>query len=87
MIRPVLTEVLLFAAPFVAYALFLVATRAGVLHPDSWNWRVLAALTAVAILLSVGGLATLRQRNVHPEGSSYVPPHLENGKVVPGQFK
>lgn len=42
MIRPALTEILLFAAPFAAYALFLFATRAGVLHPDSWNWKVLA---------------------------------------------
>jgi hypothetical protein len=87
MIRPALTEILLFAAPFAAYALFLVATRAGVLDPNSWNWRVVAALTAVAILLSVGGLAMLRQRNLHPAGSSYVPPHMENGKVVPGHFK
>ena len=87
MIRPALTEILLFAAPFAAYALFLVATRAGVLDPNSWNWRVVAALTAVAILLSIGGLAMLRQRNLHPVGSSYVPPHMEDGKVVPGQFK
>ena len=37
MIRPVLTEIALFLAPFVVYAVFLWATRAGVLHPDSWS--------------------------------------------------
>ena len=30
MIRPVLTEIGIFLIPFVAYALFLVATRSGV---------------------------------------------------------
>jgi predicted small integral membrane protein len=87
MIRPALTEILLFAAPFAAYALFLAATRAGVLDPNSWSWRVVVSLTVVAILLTIGGFAMLRQRNVHPEGTKYVPPHMENGRVVPGQFK
>ena len=31
MIRPVLTELGIFLIPFVAYALFLIATRSGVL--------------------------------------------------------
>ena len=39
MIRPIFTEVALFVAPFVAYALFLWATRAGVLDVS----RVVAA--------------------------------------------
>ena len=52
MIRPILTELLLFAAPFIAYAVLLWATRAGVLHPDSWPLRTVIGLTAVALLLS-----------------------------------
>ena len=36
MIRPVLTELALFLAPFVVYAIVLWATRAGVL--DRVNW-------------------------------------------------
>ena len=87
MIRPALTEILLFITPFAAYALFLVATRAGVLDPESWNWRVLSLLTAVAILFMIGGFSMLRQHHSHPAGSNYVPPHMENGRVVPGQFK
>jgi heme/copper-type cytochrome/quinol oxidase subunit 3 len=87
MIRPVLTEILLFVAPFAAYALFLVATRAGVLHPDSWRWRVVVPLTIVAVILMIGGFAMLRQHHAHPAGSNYVPPHVKDGKVIPGQFK
>ena len=45
MIRPILTELALFVVPFVAYALFLLATRAGVLDPASWPPRILAFLT------------------------------------------
>ena len=87
MIRPALTEILLFVTPFVAYALFLYATRAGVLNPEKWNWRVLASLTAVAILFMIGGFAMLRQQHSHPAGSNYVPPHVKDGTVIPGQFK
>ena len=36
MIRPVVTELVLFFAPFVLYAVFLVATRSGVFDPQSW---------------------------------------------------
>jgi hypothetical protein len=39
MIRPVLTEVALFLAPFAAYAVFLWATRAGVLSPTHGRGR------------------------------------------------
>ena len=46
MIRPVLTELALFLAPFVVYALFLWATRAGVLHPDSWSLPRIACASA-----------------------------------------
>ncbi len=87
MIRPVLTEILLFAAPFAAYALFLGATRAGVLDPNSWRWPILLSLIAVAILLSIGGFAMLREHHSHPAGSNYIPPHVKDGQVVPGPFK
>jgi len=48
---------------------------------------VLASLTAVAILFMIGGFAMLRQHHSHPAGSNYVPPHVKDGKVIPGQFK
>ena len=44
MIRPVLTEIGLFLTPFVLYAAFLFATRAGVLHPPAWTLRRLVGL-------------------------------------------
>ena len=36
MIRPVLTEIGIFLIPFAVYAMFLIATRSGVLTSSSW---------------------------------------------------
>ena len=84
MIRPVLTELALFLTPFVLYAIFLFATRAGVLHPDSWPLSTLAWLTFAALGLIVGSFLVMAQFSGSPAGSTYVPAHIEDGKFVPG---
>ena len=40
MIRPVFTEIALFLAPFVVYAIYLVATKAALLTMTSWPPKV-----------------------------------------------
>jgi len=87
MIRPALTEIALFLAPFVAYALFLIATRAGVLHPQSWPPKVLIWLTGIAFVLMIASFVVIAQFSGIPVGSSYIPAHIEDGKFVPGQAK
>ncbi len=85
MIRPVLTEVALFLAPFAAYALFLVATRAGLFDPQSWTPRVLIWLTAIAFLLMIVSFVLIAEFSGIPVGSTYVPAHIEDGQFVPGR--
>src|ERR1700726_4824338 len=87
MIRPFLTETALFLAPFVGYAVFLWATRAGVLHPAAWSLRVLAWLTIAALTLMVGSFVVIAQFTGSPPRSTYEPAHMENGKFVPGRMK
>jgi hypothetical protein len=87
MIRPVLTELALFLAPFVIYAIYLWATQAGVLHPESWPFQRLVWLTAAALLLMAGSFVVLSQWGGDPKGSQYIPAHMENGKLVPGTIK
>jgi len=87
MIRPVLTEIALFLAPFVAYAIFLAATRAGVLHPEAWTLQRLGWLVIAALLLTIGSFIVLSQFSGAPPGSVYVPAHIENGRFVPGETK
>lgn len=87
MIRPVLTEIALFLTPFAIYAAFLFATRAGVLEPESWSPRVLAWLTGAALALMIGSFLLLAQFSGAPADSDYVPPHMEDGRLVPGHFR
>jgi heme/copper-type cytochrome/quinol oxidase subunit 3 len=85
MIRPVLTEIAIFLIPFAAYAVFLMATRAGVLDPASWPLPVVAKLTFGALLLVVLSLVLLAQYSGAPPNSTYVPARIENGVFIPGR--
>ena len=87
MIRLFSIEVALFLAPFVAYALFLWATRRGILHPDEWQPRVLAMLSLAAVALTAVGFVLIAEFSGAPARSTYVPAHLENGQLVPGTIK
>ena len=84
MIRPIFTQIGLFLTPFVIYAAFLAATRAGVLQSSAWTIRKLAALVIVSLMLVIGSFLLLAQFSGAPPGSTYVPAHLDNGKFVPG---
>jgi hypothetical protein len=87
MIRPVATEIALFVTPFVIYAAFLIATRAGVLDPEAWSMRRVAGLVVLSLILVVGSFVLLAQFGGAPPGSTYVPAHVEDGKFVPGTTK
>jgi hypothetical protein len=87
MIRPVLTEIILFALPFVLYVVFLWATNAGVLHPDSWPLSRIAWLAMAALVLVLGSFLYFAHFAGAPVGSTYVPAHVEDGKFVPGTMK
>ncbi|MBH5391972.1 DUF6111 family protein [Bradyrhizobium diversitatis] len=87
MIRTVLTEIGIFLIPFAVYALFLAATRSGLFERSSWPVTVVARLTLVALALVIAGLIGLAQYSGAPPDSTYVPAHIENGKLVPGAEK
>lgn len=87
MIRSVVTELLLFATPFVLYAVFLWATKAGVMDPESWPLSRLLTLAIVACLMVIGSFLYFANYSGAPPGSRYVPAHIENGKFVPGQTR
>jgi heme/copper-type cytochrome/quinol oxidase subunit 3 len=87
MIRPFATEIVLFLAPFLVYAVFLWATQADILHPESWPLGRLAWLTIAALVLVLGSFVVLAQWGGEPKNSTYIPAHIENGKLVPGMTK
>ena len=84
MIRPVLTELAIFLIPFVAYALFLIATRSGVLASSSWPVHLVAKLVLGSLLLVIISFVLLAHFSGAPPDSTYIPAHIENGKFVPG---
>ena len=87
MIRPVLTELAIFLIPFVAYALFLVATRAGVFASASWPGHLIAKLVLGSLLLVVISFILLAQFSGAPPDSTFIPAHIEKGRLVPGVEK
>jgi hypothetical protein len=87
MIRPVLTEVVLFLAPFALYAIYLVATKNGVLERTSWGPRILVWLTGIGLALMIVSFVVLAQFSGAPTDSTYEPAHIEDGKFVPGRTR
>jgi hypothetical protein len=87
MIRPAFTEILVFLIPFAVYALFLLATRSGLLLHSSWPVHVIAKLVLGALLLVVASFILLAHFSGAPPHSTYIPAHIENGKFVPGVEK
>ena len=87
MIRPVLTEVGIFLIPFAVYAMFLIATRSGLMASSSWPTHLLAKLVLGSLLLVVISFVLLAHFSGAPPNSTYIPAHIENGKFVPGVEK
>lgn len=87
MIRPVFTEIALFLIPFAVYAAFLWATRAGVLHPTAWSPMRLVWLVIAALCLVAGSFVMLATFGGAPPGSTYVPAHVDDGRLRPGQTR
>ncbi|OAF01743.1 hypothetical protein AYJ54_04155 [Bradyrhizobium centrolobii] len=87
MIRPALTEIGIFLIPFAVYALFLIATRSGLFVQSSWPIYTIARLALMALVLVIAGLIGLAHFSGAAPDSTYVPAHIENGRLVPGMEK
>ena len=87
MIRPAFTEVGIFLIPFAVYALFLIATRSGLMMQSSWPVHVIAKLAIGALLLVIVSFVLLAHFSGASPDSTYIPAHIENGTLVPGVEK
>jgi cytochrome bd-type quinol oxidase subunit 2 len=85
MTRAIVQEVLLFLLPFAAFAIYLIVRRRNPLAWSSWSdqsiWLIIAGLVVVVASMVTAGVVAERQTG------AFVPTHVENGRVVPGQFK
>jgi Family of unknown function (DUF6111) len=87
MIRPAFTEIGIFLIPFAVYALFLVATRSGLMAQSSWPLHIIAKLALGALGLVIASFVLLAHFSGAAPNSTYIPAHIENGKFVPGVEK
>ena len=87
MIRPAFTEIGIFLVPFAVYAAFLLATRSGLLVQTSWPLPIVAKLAVGSLLLVVVSFVLLAHFSGAAPNSTYIPAHVENGKLIPGVEK
>jgi heme/copper-type cytochrome/quinol oxidase subunit 3 len=82
MVRRILFEILLFLLPFGLYAAYLKISKYDAekpAHQHPWTGLFVSGLLLVAASFVIWGVTEgAGQRG------TYVPPHLENGQVVPG---
>ena len=81
MIRVALTILLPLLAPTAIYFLWLSTLGRAAERNTPWTWLIIGGLAAAAIALVVVGVDTGGN-----QAGSYVPPHVEDGHVVPGQI-
>ncbi|MFC6790443.1 DUF6111 family protein [Methylobacterium komagatae] len=85
MLRRFIEEFGLFLIPFGLFLVLLVVTGRNPFQFHHWSKQgfrlVLAGLFVVIMSLVYEGLFSERR------STGYVPPHMENGRLVPGQFR
>ena len=85
MTRALVEEIGLFLVPFVVFALYLMLSRKSPLTRESWASHV-PWLAVVGLLLAAGFLVWSGVMAERKHGT-FVPPHMEDGRLVPGYFK
>jgi hypothetical protein len=84
MLRTLIEEFLLFVLPFCLFAGYLVVRRRNPFDVEHWSGH-LFWLSVVGLLLGIASFVYAGL--VAPRHSgAFVPPHVENGRLVPGQF-
>jgi len=83
--RIALSELLAFFVPFALYFAWRLLVTRGARFLDDTPWFVLTILGLLSVC--AGFLLLLVLEPGGPPGATYVPPHLEDGRLVPGGFR
>ena len=88
MLRILLIQLLLFAVPFVVWALYVVAVqRRKLTSGGAFDDAPIVWLLGAGTALVAAGLVYFALTTGTPAGEGeYVPPRLENGRIVPGHI-
>ncbi|MBN9435498.1 DUF6111 family protein [Bosea sp. (in: a-proteobacteria)] len=84
MLRTLIEEFLLFVLPFCLFAGYLVIRRRNPFDVEHWSGH-LFWLSVVGLVFGIGSF--IYAGIVAPRHTgAFVPPHVEDGRLVPGQF-
>jgi len=88
MLRVILIQLLLFATPFVVWALYvLMVQRRSLASGGAFNDAPVAWLLGLGTAMVAAGLVYLAVFSGTPAGDgTYVPPRMEDGRIVPGHI-
>jgi Family of unknown function (DUF6111) len=84
--RVILEPTLLFASPFLAYAVYLALQQNYPLALEHWSKSAVSTLTLAGLALALGGMLAVGIFAPRHEGA-YIPAHVEDGKIVPGRIQ
>lgn len=89
MLRIVLIQLLLFAIPFIVWALYvLMVQRRSLAAGGAFNDAPIAWLLGAGTAMVAAGLVYLAVFSGTPAGEGqYVPPRLEDGRIIPGHIE
>jgi hypothetical protein len=87
MARIVAFNALFFALPFIAYGIWLLATRGTATRGSDWPVRIVGALAVAGVFLMVGALVTVIHFTAAAPGQGYRPAQVKDGVLVPGEFE
>ncbi|KMO31772.1 hypothetical protein VQ02_25365 [Methylobacterium variabile] len=85
MARALIDDVLLFLLPFGVFAAWLLVRQRNPLLWSHWSPQAVRLAIAGAALVIASFVVVALTAERHRDG--FVPTHIENGRVVPGQFR
>jgi thiol:disulfide interchange protein len=87
MARIVAFNALFFALPFIAYGIWLLATRGTATRGADWPARIVGILAVAGALLMVAALVAVIHFTAAAPGQGYRPAAIKDGVIVPGEFE
>lgn len=85
--RTILTQFLLFLAPFAVYAVVLYATQRDARERENWPTKIVASLGIAGCVFVIAGLIFFAHFGGAPTSGVYEPARYEDGKLIPGRIK
>lgn len=85
--RTILTQFLLFLAPFAIYAAVLHFTKRDAREREHWPVKMVMMLAIAGGVLVIVGLILFAQFGGAPTSGVYEPARYKDGKLIPGRIK